>query len=223
MHFFLIPSPDIQCVKWSNCKSTMADPHQVSLHISAPLTDLAWRSGLQNDLIPVPLCSSSNELSAVVAISHVHNGQSIGFYYTLIYHKSWMREGGRVIHSKTMHPQCINRKSVCLQLFSWMFLHLGHYFMQARKTNRSESNHETSNKKTAQCKTFKIGIRETKPFQIPHVMTFFLFFFFPTNFSIAWSLFSMLNNVQTKRTWTFVETMNKAILIPSKIQSNAIS
>lgn len=119
LHFFLIPSPDIQCVKWSNCKSTMADPHQVSLHISAPLTDLAWRSGLQNDLIPVPLCSSSNELSAVVAISHVvHDGQSIGFYYTLIYHKSWMREGGRVIHSKTMHPQCINRKSVCLQLFS---------------------------------------------------------------------------------------------------------
>lgn len=94
LHFFLIPSPDIQCVKWSNCKSTMADPHQVSLHISAPLTDLAWRSGLQNDLIPVPLCSSSNELSAVVAISHVHDGQSIGFYYTLIYHKSWMREGG---------------------------------------------------------------------------------------------------------------------------------
>lgn len=221
MHFFLIPSPDIQCVKWSNCKSTMADPHQVSLHISAPLTDLAWRSGLQNDLIPVPLCSSSNELSAVVAISHVHDGQSIGFYYTLIY--LVMDEGGgRVIHSKTMHPQCINRKSVCLQLFSWMFLHLGHYFMQARKTNTSESNHETSNKKTAQCKTFKIGIRWTKPFQIPHVMTFFLFFF-PTNFSIAWSLFCMLNNVQTKRTWTFVETMNKAILIPSKIQSNAIS
>lgn len=33
------------------------------------------------------------------------------------------------------------------------------YFMQARKTNTSESNHETSNKKTAQCKTFKIVIR----------------------------------------------------------------
>lgn len=59
LHFFLIPSPNIQCVKWSNCKSTMADPHQVSLHISAPLTDLPWRSGLQNDLIPVPLDSCS--------------------------------------------------------------------------------------------------------------------------------------------------------------------
>lgn len=61
----------------------MADPHQVSLHISAPLTDLAWRSGLQNNLILVSLCSSSNELSAVVAISHVHDGQSIGFYSDL--------------------------------------------------------------------------------------------------------------------------------------------
>lgn len=137
LHFFLIPSPDIQCAKWSNCKSTMADPHQVSLHISAPLTDLAWRSGLQKDLIPVPLCSSSNELSAVVSISHVHDGQSIGFYYTLIYHKSWMREGGgRVIHSKTMQPQCINRKSVCLQLFSWMFLHLGHTSCRQEKQTR---------------------------------------------------------------------------------------
>lgn len=155
----------------------MADPHQVSLHISAPLTDLAWRSGLQNDLIPVPLCSSSNELSAVVAISHVHYGQSIGFYSDL---PQVMDEGGgKVIHSKTMHPQCINRKSVCLQLFSWMFLHLGHYFMQARKTNTSESNHETSNKKTAQCKTFKIGIRWTKPFPIPPKwwLSSFSFFF----------------------------------------------
>lgn len=90
--------------------------------------------------------------------------------------------GGRVIHSKTMQPQCINRKSVCLQLFSWMFLHLGHYFMQARKTNTSESNHETSNKKTAQCKTFKIGIRWTKPFQIPPMWWLFSFFFFQQMF-----------------------------------------
>lgn len=131
LHFFLIPSPDIQCVKWSNCKSTMADPHQVSLHISAPLTDLAWRSGLQNDLIPVPLCSSSNELSAVVAISHVHDGQSIGFYYTLIYHKSWMREGGEGYpfknHASTMYKQeiCVLTTVFMNVPTSWTLLHAG--------------------------------------------------------------------------------------------------
>lgn len=139
----------------------MADPHQVSLHISAPLTDLAWRSGLQNNLILVSLCSSSNELSAVVAISHVHDGQSIGFYSDLPH----IMDGGGGIHSKTMHPKCINRKSVCLQLFSWMFLCLGH------TSCRQEKQTYECIKPSIGERHIKIGIRTISN---PHVNTFFL-------------------------------------------------
>lgn len=109
----------------------MADPHQVSLHISAPLTDLAWRSGLQNNLILVSLCSSSNELSAVVAISHVHDGQSIGFYSDLPH---IMDGGGRdpfKNHASEMYKQeiCVLTTVFMNVPMSWT------YFMQARKTN----------------------------------------------------------------------------------------
>lgn len=169
MHFFLIPSPDIQCAKWSNCKSTMAawPPSSFLAHLSTPhWSRLEIRSAKRLDSCSALFqfqwakCRGSHIACPRWAINRL-------LLYSDLPQVMDEGGGGRVIHSKTMHPKCINRKSVCLQLFSWMFLHLGHYFMQARKTNTSESNHETSNKKTAQCKTFKIGIRWTKPFPIP--------------------------------------------------------
>lgn len=135
LHFFLIPSPDIQCVKWSNCKSTMADPHQVSLHISAPLTDLAWRSGLQNDWIPVPLCSSSNELSAVVAISHVHDGQSIGFYSDL---PQVMDEGGGEGYPFKNHAATMYKQEICVLTTVFMNVPTSWTLLHAGKKNKHE-------------------------------------------------------------------------------------
>lgn len=146
-------------MKWSNCKSTMADPHQVSLHISAPLTDLAWRSGLQNDLIPVPLCSSSNELSA--RGSHI-TCPRWAINRLLLYSDlpQVMDEGGGEGYPFKNHAATMYKQEICVLTTVFMNVPTSWtYFMQARKTNTSESNHETSNKKTAQCNIFKISIR----------------------------------------------------------------
>lgn len=71
-----------------------------------------------------------------------------------------MDEGGGEGYPFKNHASTMYKQEICVLTTVFMNVPTSWtYFMQARKTNTSESNHETSNKKTAQCNTFKIGIR----------------------------------------------------------------
>lgn len=69
-----------------------------------------------------------------------------------------MVDGGRDPFKN--HASKMYKQEICVLTTVFMNVPMSWtYFMQARKTNMSESNHETIHRREAQCKTFKMGIR----------------------------------------------------------------